>query len=289
MKRTMIRVITIMLTIASVECVCDGNPHGWKRQRRCDEFDPACPMLFQNCTTCEGIGGIVWGDKLNEFISIECTSVGTAAQMKEKGIVPKIMYDDLAIYKKYISPNYLNGIYNVKKTIENNYNDNDSDFRKDCDEEYKKYKDIFKISGDISRKNYCNIITNNHIGKSSKDYFVDFMKQRDGAKVMTYNQAVKEWNWCDESDYVQQMKLFKKHIKNGIMKVKDYNNNEHDLNGVKWYSMCLQQYDYNGEFCGNMDIGSMEIFSYMITGFVYYYKNKTDRDAMFSHLNKYQK
>jgi hypothetical protein len=84
----MIRLITIMLTIASVECVCDGNPHGWKRQRRCDEFDPACPMLFQNCTTCEGIGGVVWGDKLNEFISIECTSVGTAAQMKEKGIVP---------------------------------------------------------------------------------------------------------------------------------------------------------------------------------------------------------
>lgn len=206
---------------------------------------------------------------------------------KEKGIVPKIMTDDLAKYKKYISPNYLNGNYNVKKTIDSNYNTN-TDFRKDCDEEYKKYKDIFKISGDISRKTYCNIITNTHIGKSSKDYFVDFMRQRNGAKVMCYQQKVKEWSWCDEPDYLEQIKVFKKHIKSGRMKVNEFNNNEHDLNGVKWYSMCFQQYDDNGDLCGNMDIGSMEVFSYHIAGYVYYYKNKTDRDNMFSHLNKYQ-
>ena len=228
-------------------------------------------------------------DELHNTICFLTTTYCINKWKKEKGIVPKIMYDDLEVYKKYINPNYLNGKYNVKKTINSNYNDNDSDFKKDCDDEYKKYKDIFKISGDISRKNYCNIITNNHIGKSSKDYFVDFMKQRNGAKVMSYNQKVKEWGWMDEPIYVEQMKLYKKHIKSGKMVVKDYNNNEHDLNGVKWYSMCFQQYDENGELCGNMDIGSMEVFSYMVSGFVYYYKNKTDRDNMFSHLNKFQK
>lgn len=208
---------------------------------------------------------------------------------KEKGNVPKIMYDDLEKYKKYINPNYLNGYYNVKKTINSNYKSTDGDFRKDCDDEYKKYKDIFKISGDISRKKYCQIYTNSHIRKNAQDYFVNFMRQREGAKIMCYHQKVNEWSWCDEAIYLDQMKVFKKHIKSGKMKINHLNNKEHDLNGVKWYSMCFQQYDDNGNLCGNIDIGSIEVFSYHITGYVYYYINKKDRDNMFSHLNKYQK
>lgn len=227
-------------------------------------------------------------DEGDNTISFLITTYCINKWKKEKGKVPKIMYDDLEVYKKYINPNYLNGRYNVKKTIDNNYNTN-SDFRDDCNEHYKKYKDIFKISGDISRKNYCDVMTNSHISKSSKDYFVDFMKQRNGAKVMCYNQKFKEWTWCDEPQYLEQMKVFKNHIKSGRMKVNEYNNNEHDLNGVKWYSMCFQQYDDNGDLCGNIDIGSIEVFRYHITGFVYYYKNKTDRDNMFSYLNKNQK
>ena len=229
-------------------------------------------------------------DELHNTICFLTTTYCIHKWKNDNNIVPKIMYDDLEKYKKYINPNYLNGKYNVKKTIDSNYNDNANiDFRNDCNEEYKKYKDIFKISGDISRKKYCEIHTNTHISKSAKDYFVDFMRQRNGAKVMSYHHKIKEWGWCDEPIYLEQMKDYKKHIKSGKMKVNDYNNNEHDLNGVKWYSMCFQQYDDNGDLCGNMDIGSMEVFSYHITGYVYYYKNKTDRDNMFSHLNKYQK
>lgn len=227
-------------------------------------------------------------DELLNTIRFLSTTYCINKWKKQNSSVPKIMTDDLEKYKKYISPNYYNGVYNIKKTIENNYKNN-KDFKDDCDNDYKKYKDIYKIAGDVSRQKYCNVITNNHIKKSSKDYFIDFMRQRDGAKVMSYIQSVNEWSWIDESDYVKQFNIYKLHIKSGRMKINEFNNNEHDLNGVKWYSMCFQQYDDNGELCGNMDIGSMEIFSYHITGFVYYYKNKKDRDNMFAHLNKFQK
>ena len=73
----------------TVTAVCDGNPHGWGRTRRCDEYDPACPEMYINCTTCEGIGGMATADKPDAFTPVFCKSVGTAAEMKAKGVVPK--------------------------------------------------------------------------------------------------------------------------------------------------------------------------------------------------------
>jgi len=75
--------------ISEIEGVCDGNPHKWGRLRRCDQYDPSCPELFQNCTTCEGIGGIASSDKLEDFQATQCKSIGTAKEMKKRGVVPK--------------------------------------------------------------------------------------------------------------------------------------------------------------------------------------------------------
>ena len=72
------------------EAICDGNPHKWGRMRRCDMFDEACPSMFRNCTTCEGIGGIATSDKPDAFTPVPCKSVGTATEMKAKGIVPPV-------------------------------------------------------------------------------------------------------------------------------------------------------------------------------------------------------
>ena len=54
------------------------------------------------------------------------------------------------------------------------------------------------------------------------------------------------------------------------MKIDEYNNGEHDLNGVKWYSMCIQQYDDDGNLCGNIDIGSSTFICNYRTGNSYY-------------------
>lgn len=89
MNKLLLIVVIVINMIIPAQSICDGNPHKWGRLRRCDEYDADCPDLFRNCTTCEGIGGMVSGDKLNEFTPIKCTSIGTAVEMKAKGIVPK--------------------------------------------------------------------------------------------------------------------------------------------------------------------------------------------------------
>lgn len=54
----------------------DGNPHGWDRQRRCDNFDYDPP-----CGICEGIGGIPWGDKNDEITLTKCEPVSDPADL----------------------------------------------------------------------------------------------------------------------------------------------------------------------------------------------------------------
>jgi len=48
----------------------DGNPHGWDRRRRCDGT-----MYKPACGTCEGYGGIPYGDKNEEITLSTCEPV----------------------------------------------------------------------------------------------------------------------------------------------------------------------------------------------------------------------
>ena len=54
----------------------DGNPHGWDRHRRCDnvDYDPPCGL-------CEGVGGIVWGDKNDKITITSCEPVALAKDL----------------------------------------------------------------------------------------------------------------------------------------------------------------------------------------------------------------
>ena len=68
--------------------VCDGNPHSWNRTRRCDAFDSECPEAYKDCGVCEGVGGIAYGDKPDEFKPAQCTPIATAEEMKSKNVKP---------------------------------------------------------------------------------------------------------------------------------------------------------------------------------------------------------
>ena len=57
----------------------DGNPHGWDRQRRCDNtgYDPPCGI-------CEGIGGIPTGDKNDQITLTTCEKVAEPSELSEE-------------------------------------------------------------------------------------------------------------------------------------------------------------------------------------------------------------
>ena len=56
----------------------DGNPHKWDRRRRCDQTDYSPP-----CGTCEGYGGVPYGDKNDEIHLTTCEVVNNASAVKD--------------------------------------------------------------------------------------------------------------------------------------------------------------------------------------------------------------
>jgi hypothetical protein len=72
--------------------VCDGNPHGWGRLRRCDQFNAACPdVSWQTPKLCEGIGGLANSDdatNADSFNATTCTPIATPEQLQASGLKP---------------------------------------------------------------------------------------------------------------------------------------------------------------------------------------------------------
>lgn len=54
----------------------DGNPHGWDRVRRCDTFGYNPP-----CGICEGVGGVPFGDKPDDYYPTGCTKVAGPSEI----------------------------------------------------------------------------------------------------------------------------------------------------------------------------------------------------------------
>lgn len=130
------------------------------------------------------------------------------------------------------------------------------------------------------------ILNNDKIIKASKTYFKEFMKQRFSAKIMSYNHKINEWTWLDDTVYFKQLKIYRTAFKEHKIQVLDDNLSEHIYNDKKWYSLTIQTIDKTGEITTNICIGSCEIFNYIINGYVYYYKNKFDRDNAYKYLIK---
>merc|ERR1711988_1595027 len=70
MLRCFLLAACVALTLLSVIAQQDGNPHNWDRTRRCDQIDYNPP-----CGVCEGIGGIPYGDKNDQYTPTTCTPV----------------------------------------------------------------------------------------------------------------------------------------------------------------------------------------------------------------------
>jgi len=72
----------------------DGNPHGWDRQRRCDQDG------MPRCKLCEGIGGQAYGDANADITMTTCTVVAEAKDVDPKTVAPPIYPKQFTVKRK---------------------------------------------------------------------------------------------------------------------------------------------------------------------------------------------
>ena len=77
-KLTLLTIATITMLLPRLcRGQADGNPHNWDRRRRCDQTDYSPP-----CRTCEGYGGIPYGDENDQIHLTTCEIVNNATAIQ---------------------------------------------------------------------------------------------------------------------------------------------------------------------------------------------------------------
>ena len=84
-------------------------------------------------------------------------------------------------------------------------------------------------------------------------------------------------------DMREQMKIWKHQKKQGILQVLEENNKTFEIQGKKFYSLVIQ--DTNPDRNPFIDPLAMGVGMF-VSGFVYFFKRKHNRDAVFDYLNK---
>jgi len=201
------------------------------------------------------------------------------------------------IEKKKTIPSYLiketNELKNKLKLLGvlDNYNIQIIDNKgldKRTKELYKEYKKVEKYMGDKELEKTCNTTIYNDTGKIEMDNdinkeYLDIIKSKEKGICFTWHHSSNEWQWVDKDMVYKQFKIYKDLIKKGTIVCKDYNLPTKELLGKKWYGLVING---NSENPINMDVGSIRLFKYFVSGMVYWFSKKENRDSMFEWINK---
>ena len=119
------------------------------------------------------------------------------------------------------------------------------------------------------------------VGKDMIKVFKYFLSIKNGAPCFTWHQQLNDFSWLYKPDLYEQFKIYKKNIKNGKLEVSSDNNLTRTLDKTEWHCIVIHQ-------VGNdmIDVCSLKLFDMMISGFVYWFNSKANRDAMYEYLIK---
>ena len=128
------------------------------------------------------------------------------------------------------------------------------------------------------------VMTNGDNGESIDRDLRQFMSEKMNAKAFTYNRQYKALTWLDTKDIHTEFKRFKGQVKQGVIKVEEYNNKALTMknNDTKWYVLVLQHADDSQV---GMDLGGIKIFQFMVDGICYFFQNEQNRDKMYKYLD----
>lgn len=162
----------------------------------------------------------------------------------------------------------------------------------------KQTKTDLNIMASITQRLEENDIDTSQLGtmiytKDVKTQFTLFEMNREKKKdlCMTYNKIGKNFDFLNEEEIHLQFHDFRKEKKNGTIRINPNNNVTHeDPNGKKWHLLVIQEakdgkIDEDSGF--NMDICKLGMaFNFYVSGAVYAFRNKDNRDAMFHYVMK---
>ncbi len=230
----------------------------------------------------------ITNNKVKQMFINKKQKIPNALNIEIQKLYDILKQDNHFTYIDITNDTFIDFIYNQSiKDNKHNIIDIEDKLKQEINNKYKIYRDIDKYAGELPKSNIDYYGTGDKV-KNPIDRFSKFMGVKNGAKIFTYHHRLNEWGRLDADIYKEQFKKYKKQIKNKTIVIDVENNDEHLLNGIKWYSLCIQKWDKDEDDYGEMNIcrGSLDVFGDMISGYVYYFEKKADRDNAYNWLVK---
>ena len=84
----------------------------------------------------------------------------------------------------------------------------------------------------------------------------------------------------------EQMSYWRKLALEGKAKIMDYNNKTKNVFNKKWHILVVQAYDDGEQVPHNPDPAGCMLMGYMVSGFIYAFKTKKNRDDVANYVMK---
>jgi hypothetical protein len=104
--------------------------------------------------------------------------------------------------------------------------------------------------------------------------------------MMTFYCAEQAFSLYNKGQSQNQMKIWRKLAKDGKIKIMEYNNKTKLINGVEHYIFVVQPYENEKMTDCNFDVTGLMILGEMVSGFVYLFKKKENRDVIYNYVMK---
>ena len=126
------------------------------------------------------------------------------------------------------------------------------------------------------------IVSTKHMTAMLKRVTEDRRKTR-GETYFFYHQGVKDFGWGNNDELKQQMKIWRKQRKDGLIEMLECNNHTKQIQGKDWHILVLQQ---TGEDMGSIDPTGFgfDDGAFVVSGFIYCFKRIENRDATYKYV-----
>jgi len=124
--------------------------------------------------------------------------------------------------------------------------------------------------------------------KALKWVLADRQKKGRGELFFCYHRQLKDFVWGNKEEATEQMKIWRRQKKQGILHIAPYNNETKLINGTTWYTLVIQE-GSSPETIKSIGIDRMGLGfddPYIVDGLIYCFKQKVNRDAIYEYVMK---
>ena len=114
---------------------------------------------------------------------------------------------------------------------------------------------------------------------------VDDRDKKRGETFFFHHVALNEGSWGNNEEMREQMKIWRRQKKEGILEINTGNNREFMINGKMWFTLVVQDVDVDKNRIDRLGFG----VGFVVQGMIYWFSSETNRNSVVNYVMKINK